>query len=100
MLDQLRTEIINDSKCQAPCATFSNMSIVVKGQSITIEAEVHAAKDTGINLPGNQETIYFEEIQLDGRTTNQMRRDNGYIVVRVPEGVHRISAVGILPNKM
>ena len=94
-----RTEIINESKCQAPCATFSNMSIVVKDQIINIEAEVHAAKDTGINLLGNQGTIYFKEIQLNGKTTNQMRRDNGYIVVRIPEGVHRISAVGILPNK-
>ena len=42
------------------------------------------------SITRQSETIYFEEIQLDGRTTNQMRRDNGYIVVRVPEGVHRI----------
>ena len=59
MLDQPRTKVINESKCQSPCATFSNMSIVVKGQSITIEAEVHAAKDTG-SITGNQDTIYLK----------------------------------------
>ena len=87
LLEELERRALDD-KCAGPCVTVPSARV----DDETLRMEVHAQKRAGVVLVGS-ESYSLLEVRVDGRPTRALRRDkNARVLVRVPAGIHEVTA--------
>jgi hypothetical protein len=98
LLDELQTRMAVRPACGDRCATAPLVTLTIEGETLVIDAEVHAADATSWPLPGPASTWVPRTVELDGKATWALARlDDGALHVRLDAGVHRVRATGPLP---
>lgn len=95
-LRMLRERLLKPSDAFPKAAELPFVTLSVQQQVLTIDAEVHAAVDVAVPIPGKLPSWSPLQVQLDGDDALVCRRDDGYLWVWVPQGVHRLKVQGML----
>lgn len=92
----LRERLLKPSDAFPKAAELPQATLSIQQGTLTIEAEVHAAVDVAVPIPGKLPSWSPLQVQLDGDDALVCRRDDGYLWVWVPQGVHRLTVKGML----
>ena len=98
MLDTLRARLLEPSDAYPNAADIPSVSLTLNERRITIDAEVHTAVRTAVPLPGRLPAWSPVSVLVDGKPEPVLRRDDGYLWVVLPEGVHRVRVEGLLAD--
>jgi hypothetical protein len=98
LLDQLRTELLEPSAAFPRAADIPTASLSIAAGRLRLEAEVHAAADCGVPVPGRLPAWSPLSITVDGQPATVCRRSDGYLWVWLPAGVHTLVVEGLLPD--
>ena len=91
VLEELEHRLLQERQCEGPCVVVPQVTITIEGQSMEVQAQVHAQRDSAWALPGPPSVAPIEQVRLDGQPTRQLRREPGGLAqVRVPAGIHTV----------
>jgi hypothetical protein len=94
ILDTLRERLTRAPDCAPDCVDIVELGLAANADGLSIMASVHASADTVVALPGPVAAWTPAYVQLDGVPTPARVADDGFLLVRVPAGVHRLDAAG------
>jgi hypothetical protein len=98
LIKTLRDRLLEVSPVYPNAADISQAALKLEGRNLTLDLEVHAGITTAIPVPGKFPEWSPLSVTIDGKAETALRRDDGYLWVLVPEGVHRVQVVGMLPE--
>ncbi|MBN8248508.1 MAG: hypothetical protein J0L84_13845, partial [Verrucomicrobia bacterium] len=84
------------SEAYPNAADIPAATLKLAGRRLSMEVEVHAALRTAVPLPGRLPVWSPLAVQVDDQPGVALRRDDGFLWVVVPEGVHRVRVEGLL----
>ena len=96
MLNTLRERLVEPADVYPNAAAIPSVSLKLDGRRMTIEAEVHAIIRTAVPLPGHLPGWAPTAVFIDDKPEVALRRDDNYLWIVVPAGVHRIRIEGLL----
>ncbi len=96
MLEQLRERLLEPSDAFPGAAQIPQVDLVLKGNRITMTAEIHAAVEVAVPLPGRLPDWSPLSISIDGDAAELACRRDGYLWVVVPQGVHQVVVDSLL----
>ena len=99
MLDVLRKRVLETPDVFPNAADIPSVELTLRDGTITTKAQVHAAIDVAVPLPGRLPSWSPISITLDGKEDVLVSRKDGYLWVLVPQGVHEIVVEGLLPEQ-
>ena len=98
MLETLRQRLLETSDAYPSAADIPFVSLTLNGRRVTIDAEIHAAIRTAVPMPGRLPAWAPASVFVDGKPDVALRRDDGYLWVVLPQGVHRVRVEGLLAD--
>jgi hypothetical protein len=98
MLNTLRERLLETSDAFPRAAEIAAVDLKVADAKISMTAEVHAAVKVAVPMPGRLPAWSPVTVKVDGQTSSVVRREEGYLWVVVPAGVHRVVVEGLLPG--
>jgi len=103
LLNELRARLTERDTCNDSCASIAELAIDVRpgdGKTgvLALSLQAHATAATTVALPGPAAIWVPETITLDNKPAAIALLDDGFLHVRIPEGVHVIEARGPLPE--
>ena len=98
MLETLRQRLLETSDAYPNAADIPFVSLTLTGRRIVMDAEVHAAIRTAVPLPGQLPAWSPVSVLVDDKPEVAIRREDGYLWVVLPEGVHRVRVEGLLAD--
>jgi hypothetical protein len=98
MLDALRERLLETSDAFPTAADIPSVSLSLNERKITIDAEIHTAAKTAVPLPGRLPTWAPVSVIVNDKPEAALRREDGYLWIVLPEGVHRVRIEGMLSN--
>lgn len=97
-LEELQRRMLQPPSCRPQCVSAAEVYLSVSGNSMRIVAEVHAAADAAWSVPGPAATWVPESVRVDGSPTAAVvRMADGFLHVRLDQGVHEVVVEGPLP---
>ncbi|MEQ1826043.1 MAG: hypothetical protein ABL921_08850 [Pirellula sp.] len=96
MLDTLRERLLAAPDTFPNAADIPTMHIAIHDGKLIVNAEVHAASEAAVPGPGRFPAWVPRSVQVDGKPIAICRRDDGFLWVLIPKGVHQLSIEGIL----
>jgi len=97
LLNTLRERLLQPSDAYPHAAEITSVDLTLNEGKIAMKAEVHAAIDVAVPLPGRLPSWSPLSVQIDEQPDALVcRRDDGYLWVTVPKGVHQIVVEGWL----
>jgi hypothetical protein len=96
MLKTLRERLIEKNDLPAETAAIPQVSLTLTDRSIVMESEIHAATLTAVPLPGRLPAWSPVSVMVDGKPGAAVRRDDNYLWVALPAGVHSVRVEGLL----
>lgn len=97
-LEKLRERVLEVPDAFPNAAEIPGVSLRVEGRRLTAEAEIHTALRVAVPLPGRLPTWSPVSVQVDGQPETALRRDDGFLWVVLPAGVHRVQWQGLVPS--
>lgn len=89
LLDELRERVLEPPDCQDNCAGINKGLVTVKDDRFALDLEIHTAARSAVPIPGGGRI--FDEISVDGRPADSLRRDEaGVLYVRLEPGIHHL----------
>lgn len=98
LLGSLRDRLMEKSDAYPSAADIPRVALTLWDRKFTMEVEIHTATRTAVPLPGRLPAWSPVSVKVDGQPEVTMRRDDGYLWVVLPAGVHRVSVEGLLTN--
>jgi hypothetical protein len=98
MLNTLRDRLLQPSDAYPRAAEIPSVDLKVTDGTLSMNVEVHAAIKVAVPLPGKLPAWSPLSVKVDGGPESVVRRDDGYLWVVVPAGVHQVSVQGLLPT--
>lgn len=98
MLDALRDRLLETSDAFPTAADIPSVALTLNERKITIDAEIHTATKTAVPLPGRLPTWAPVSVVVNEKPEAALRREDGYLWIVLPEGVHRVRIEGMLTN--
>ncbi len=98
LLNELKTRLLQPSEAYPNAADIASVTLDVRDNSIRMLAEIHAAEQVAVPLPGRLQAWSPVSVQLNGSSNVPLKRFGGYLWVVLPKGVHQIRVEGLLPN--
>jgi len=98
MLKDLRTRLLEPSDAYPNAADIPTVQLNVADNRLVMQAEIHAALSVAVPLPGRLPSWSPLSVTIDDDSDVVVRRDDGYLWVTVPPGVHRVAVEGLLPD--
>ncbi len=98
MLNTLRDRLLEKSDAFPNASDMPSVTLTLQGRKLIMEAEIHAAARCAVPLPGRLPTWSPIAVQVDGKPEAALRRDEGYLWLVLPEGVHRVRVEGLLSD--
>ncbi len=96
-LNTLRDRLLEPSDAYPHAAEIAFVELEVADGNLSMSAEVHAAIQVAVPLPGKLPSWSPVSVKVDDVPEVVLRRDAGYLWVVVPAGVHRVTVEGWLP---
>ncbi len=93
-LKLLRERLLPSKEAFPTAAEYPSMSLKVTGGKIVVQAEVHAAVDVAVPVPGKFPSWSPVKVLVNGEQAIVCRRDDGCLWVWVPQGVQRLEVEG------
>jgi hypothetical protein len=87
-LETLRQRLLEKSDAYPNAASISGVFVSLRGQRLRMEAEIHCAAQTAVPLPGRLPAFSPVSVTINGRWNGTLRRDDGYLWLVLPPGVH------------
>ncbi len=97
-LAALRTRLMEPSDAFPDAASIPEVSVSIQGNRIVMDTTIHAGATVAVPLPGKLPAWSPVSVLLDGKTAPALRRDDGFLWVAVPPGVHSVKVEGLLPG--
>ncbi len=98
MLKTLRTRILEAPDAFPRAAEIPLVNLAVVDNTLTMEAEIHAAATCAVPLPGKLPAWSPASVLVDGKPAEAVaRRDNSLWVV-LEQGIHTVRVAGMLPQ--
>jgi len=95
LLNDLRSHLLTRPPCEPDCVQVADLVLAPRGDRLRITASVHAGALAPWRLPGPDSAWAPTRVLLDGREVVALHRDaSGFLVMRVPEGVHEVVLEG------
>ncbi|HNQ87261.1 MAG TPA: hypothetical protein PKM73_01355 [Verrucomicrobiota bacterium] len=98
MLNTLRDRLLETADAYPHAADIAAVDLNVTGGRISMTAEIHAALPVAVPLPGRLPSWSPVSVHVDGKPTAVLRREDGYLWIAAPAGVHRVGVEGLLPS--
>ncbi|MCU0776801.1 MAG: hypothetical protein MUF86_03955 [Akkermansiaceae bacterium] len=98
LLETLRQRLTETSDAYPTAADIPHLEVSLEGRKLTMDAEIHTATLTAVPLPGKLPAWSPLAISVDGQPQATLRRDDGYLWLVLPKGVHRVRATGQLAD--
>lgn len=99
LLKQLEERLLERPECFPNCASSPRMRVEATPTSLTLRAEVDAAVDTAVPLPGGARSWTAAKVSLDGEPAEAVALDDsGVAWLAVSAGNHQVLLEGTLPN--
>ncbi len=98
LLDALRQRLLETPDAYPNAADLPAVTLTLTGRRLVLEAEVHAAIQTAVPLPGRLPAWSPVAVTVDDKPEAALRRADGYLWIALPPGVHRVRVEGMLPE--
>ncbi|MDA1086598.1 MAG: hypothetical protein O2901_06240 [Verrucomicrobia bacterium] len=98
LLTTLRERVLEASDAYPNAAEIPTVELTVGDGKITMLAEIHAAEEIAVPLPGRLPSWSPVSVKIDGDGQPVLRREDGYLWVVLAAGVHRVQVDGLLPD--
>jgi len=96
MLRLLRERLEPGSDAFPHAADIPFASLEIQDGRLTLDAEIHVAVRTSVPLPGKLPAWSPVRVLLDGLPQAVLRREDGFLWLVLPAGVHRVRLEGLL----
>ena len=96
-LNTLRNRLLEPSDAYPRAAEIPSVGLRVADGKIAMDAEIHAAVKVAVPLPGKLPSWSPVSVRVDGVPESVLRRDDGYLWVVIPAGVHGVTVEGRIP---
>lgn len=96
ILKQLRERLMRPAEAFPRAADIPELKLTIRDGELEVNGQVHAAADSAVPVPGKMPTWVPIQLQLDGKDAIVCRRDDGYVWIWVPKGVHSLKIRGLL----
>jgi hypothetical protein len=97
-LRTLRERVLEASDAYPNAAEIPTVELTVGDGRITMLAEIHAAEEVAVPLPGRLPSWSPVAVNTGGDVQPVLRREDGYLWVVLAAGVHRVRVDGLLPD--
>jgi hypothetical protein len=97
-LETLRKRLLEHSDAFPNAATLARVFLGLTGQRLRMEAEFHCATEVAVPLPGRLPAYSPLNVTVNNRWTAVLRRDDGYLWVVLPAGVHSVRMEALLTS--
>jgi len=97
-LGKLRERLLEIPDAFPRAADIPSVALTLKDRRVTIDAEIHAAVRTAVPLPGRLPAWSPLTVLVDDKPEPALRRDDGYLWVVLPAGVHRVRVEAMLAD--
>jgi hypothetical protein len=98
MLNTLRARLTENSDAFPNAAAIPRATLRIAGNRMEMDVEVNAAIAVAVPLPGRLPAWSPVSVLLDGKPATALRRDDGYLWIPVPQGVHQVKVAGLLSD--
>ena len=97
-LDMLRARLLEVSDAFPHAADIPYVALTLNDRRVTIDAEIHTAIHAAAPLPGRLPAWSPLTVLVDGKPEPALRREDGYLWIVLPAGVHHVRVEGLLTN--
>ncbi len=97
MLDTLRERLLKPDDAYPNAADISAVALKIEGGRLAMDVTVQTALEVGVPLPGRLPAWSPVSLSVNGKPQAALRRDDGYLWVVLPKGVHQVRVEGLLP---
>lgn len=97
-LETLRSRLLEPSDAYPNAANISSVALSIRNGKMSMDVEIHTALRVAVPLPGQLPAWSPLSVLVDGKPEPALRRDDGYLWVVLPEGVHRVQVEGLLSD--
>ncbi|MEI8387247.1 MAG: hypothetical protein WCG76_06575 [Verrucomicrobiota bacterium] len=98
LLNTLRARLTEKSDAYPNAAAIPEATLRLTGNRMEMDVEVNAAIAVAVPLPGRLPAWSPVSISLDGKPATALRREDGYLWIPLPQGVHQVKVTGVLPD--
>lgn len=98
LLNALRDRLTEVDDAYPTAADISFVALTLTDRNLSMDAEIQCAIRCAVPLPGRLPAWSPLNITVDGKPESVLRRDDGYLLIVLPPGVHRVRVDGILPD--
>ncbi len=99
LLGELEQRLTRPPDCAPNCVTVAETRLEVGASTLTVTDDVHADAESAYPLLGPASVWVPARVLVDGHpTTDLARLDDGFLHVRLPRGVARVTIEGPLPE--
>jgi hypothetical protein len=98
LLESLKSRLLEKSDAYPTAADIPQVKLSLWDRKLAMEVEIHTATRTAVPLPGRLPAWSPVTVKVDGQAEVTLRRDEGYLWVVLPAGVHRVTVEGLLAN--
>ncbi len=96
LLETLRQRLNEKPDAYPNAADIPQARLVLDGRKLRVEAEIHAAIETAVPLPGRLPAWSPLAVTVDGQPAAALRRGDGFLWLVLPAGVHQVRVEGML----
>lgn len=95
-LETLRQRLLEKSDAFPNAANIPQVLLGIEGQRLRMTVEIHCATQTAVPMPGRLSAFSPLSLLVDGRWSAALRRDDGYLWLVLPAGVHTVRMEALL----
>ncbi len=97
-LETLRARLNEVSDAYPTAADIPSVALALHDRKLVLDVAVHAAIRTAVPLPGRLPAWSPVSVAVDGQPASALRRDDGFLWLVLPAGVHQVRVEGLLAN--
>lgn len=94
LLEELATRLQRQPDCASDCLSVSHLGAQLRGDTLTLTADVHAARRVALTIPGPADVWLPAAVRIDGKPARALALVGDHLTVRVPPGRHVVTMVG------
>lgn len=98
LLDELRARMLRDPSCAPDCVEVSLLSVELRDGVLRGTLAASAGTDATLRIPGPAAAFVPSKLEVDKRPAGAVLGEDGYLRVRLTEGVHVVEFAGALPD--
>ncbi len=96
LIQTLRARLLEVDTAFPNAADVASATLQIEGRRIRIESEIHVAARCAVPLPARLPAWSPVTVEIDGEEAPVLRRDEGFLWVVLPPGIHRVTVEGML----